>query len=615
VCQQPRTQTAQKRRKELQNSVTSEAHASSGRRASPCEIKRATRTSAALCALVFVALITTAVLSIRTLSGLVSAENAVTQDLAIERVLQNLMSQLLNAETGQRGFLLSRLPTYLEPYYAALVQIRESRAAAIAFLNSEPSAIGGLGMLDVAITAKLKELDNNIRLESAGRFDEALEAVRTGVGKQSMDNVRDAVRSLVTGVDQRTEQAQATHSTEIRNSYWILAFSLMVNLLLLAGLVQRMRYSSAQGHLAREFMEARNDVLSHSLEVAAARNEQVRGLAELGQLLQACADMDEAVRLLQQHVPPLMKAASGAMYLFTASSNQLDKAFHWGAQPYHDRLEPSDCWALRLGKLYRQPAVAGAGACMHLEFEHPIASDSLYCLPLMVHGELTALLVLEADTAIDQRKFEENEVYRRIALEQVALSIGNLKLRESLRQQSVRDMMTGLYNRRYLEESVLRELLRSARSQEEGSRDGMSVLMIDIDHFKRFNDEHGHNVGDQVLREVAQVLMSQTRGSDVAARFGGEEFTVVLTDTPPGVALARAEQMRSSVESLAPVSAGVLRSVTISIGLAEFPADGTTLEELLLAADKALYVAKQAGRNRVVAASPGNPVVPLRIAS
>jgi PleD family two-component response regulator len=136
---------------------------------------------------------------------------------------------------------------------------------------------------------------------------------------------------------------------------------------------------------------------------------------------------------------------------------------------------------------------------------------------------------------------------------------------------------------------VLRELLRSARLQAQGSHDGLSVLMIDIDHFKRFNDEHGHNVGDQVLREVAQVLKSQTRGSDVAARFGGEEFTVVRTGTLP--------------------------SVTISIGLAEFPGDGNTLEALLLAADKALYEAKREGRNRVVVASPGGAVVPFKIAS
>ena len=564
----------------------------------------------------FAALILTAILSVRTFTGLVSAESAVTQHLVIEKALQNLMSQLLNAETGQRGFLLSGLPTYLEPYYAALAHIQESRSgAAIKSLSSEPSAIGELGKLDRAIAAKLKELDHTISLESAGRVHEASELVRTGVGKQTMDEVRDAIRLLVAGVDFRAEQAQEEQSKEIRNSYWILAFSLVVNLLLLAGLVQRMRNASAQEQAGREMMETRNDALFSSLEVAAIRNEQVRGLAELGQLLQACVDMGEAVRLLQHHVPPLMKAASGAMYFFTASSNQLDKAFQWGDQPYHERLEPSDCWALRLGKLYRQPAEAGAGSCTHLAFEHPVENESLYCLPLMIHGELTALLVLEAHTAIDQRKFAENEVYRRIALEQVALSIGNLKLRESLRQQSVRDMLTGLYNRRYLEESVRRELLRSARAQAQGSSYGLSMLMIDIDNFKRFNDEHGHNVGDKVLREVAQVLKSQTRDSDVAARFGGEEFIVVLTDTPPGLALERAEQMRWSVESLARASGDTLPSVTISIGVAEFPSDGNTLEALVLRADSALYEAKRAGRNRVVVASSVGALVPFRLAS
>ena len=139
--------------------------------------------------------------------------------------------------------------------------------------------------------------------------------------------------------------------------------------------------------------------------------------------------------------------------------------------------------------------------------------------------------------------------------------------------------------------------------------------MIDIDNFKHFNDEHGHHVGDQVLREVAQVLQQQTRGSDVAARFGGEEFIVVLADIPRRLALERAEQLRSCVENLALTSVGAPGSVTISIGLAEFPADGNTLEALLRAADKAPYEAKRAGRNRVVAASPGGAVVPFRIAS
>jgi CHASE3 domain sensor protein len=209
VCPHPRTSgRTHKRRKAVNYSLVSEVHPAPEH---PTD-KLATRISASLCLVAFAALILTAMLSVRTLTGLVSAENAVSQDLTIGRALQNLMSQLLNAETGQRGFLLSGLPTYLEPYYAALAQIRESRAAAIKSLSSEPSAIGELGMLDRAVTAKLKELDHTIGLKSAGRVDEASQVVRTGVGKQTMDDVREAIRLLVASVDRRTEQARAEQS-------------------------------------------------------------------------------------------------------------------------------------------------------------------------------------------------------------------------------------------------------------------------------------------------------------------------------------------------------------------------------------------------------------------
>jgi diguanylate cyclase (GGDEF)-like protein len=214
------------------------------------------------------------------------------------------------------------------------------------------------------------------------------------------------------------------------------------------------------------------------------------------------------------------------------------------------------------------------------------------------------LLVLDSGMAGDVRANAENENYRRITLEQVGLSIGNLKLRESLRQQSIRDMPTGLYNRRFLEESAQREVLRASRRNAKDINDGLALLMIDIDHFKQFNDQHGHDVGDQVLHEVAQVLQRQTRGSDVAARYGGEEFTIVLTDMPVSLAFERAEQVRAGVEALSLHAAGkALGTVTISIGLAQFPTHGRSVAELLIAADKALYEAKRTGRNRVVIAT------------
>jgi diguanylate cyclase (GGDEF)-like protein len=214
------------------------------------------------------------------------------------------------------------------------------------------------------------------------------------------------------------------------------------------------------------------------------------------------------------------------------------------------------------------------------------------------------LMVLGAGVAVDQAAPSNQEDHRLLTLEQVALSIGNLRLRESLRQQSIRDELTGLYNRRFLEESAQREVQRAARLQAQGGHGGMALLMIDVDHFKRFNDLHGHEMGDRVLREVAQVLKRVSRDSDVAARYGGEEFTVMMTDMTTELSVERAEQLRQEIEALTIEASGMaLEGVTISIGVAQFPTHGRTAEALFRAADKALYEAKRAGRNRIALAA------------
>jgi len=547
--------------------------------------------------MILAALITSAVLTVRSL-WLLSEEHAVvTHALRIDNALINLKSQMLDAETGQRGFLLSGRATYLQPYYVALSQLQASRAGLAASLSREAGTARLLANLEQAISAKLQELERTIQLKNDGHIEEASAALLTDTGKQTMDTMRDALRVLMSSESHRSDQWSAEHAQEIRTNYGLLAGSLAFDLLLFTALMQRIR------HAVRQVREAHHEQ-SHLLEAAAARNKQVLGLSELSRFLQSCVDMDEAMRLLKQQLPLLMRASSGALYLLANSRDQLHQTFAWGDEPYADYFEPGDCWALRLGQPFRQPLQAGAAACTHLQSEIAHARTDMHCLPLVAHGELMGLLVLDAGIASEEKVNVENEGYRRITLEQVGLSIGNLQLRESLRQQSIRDPLTGLYNRRFLEESAQREVLRASRQQEQGSRNGMALLMIDIDHFKRFNDEHGHEVGDQVLREVAQVLQNQTRGSDMAARYGGEEFTIVLADMPEGLAMERAEQVRAEVAALAPQAHGkALGTITISIGLAQFPSHGSTVEDLLLAADKALYEAKHSGRNRVVIAT------------
>jgi diguanylate cyclase (GGDEF)-like protein len=566
--------------------------------------KQSRRLGAAFWVVLTVSLLATVLLAQRSLSRVAQAQEAQVQSLMVDKAVKGVMAQLLDVEASQRGYLLSGRASSLQPYYTALTRMREARLALASALQEEPAAKDSLELLFATMETRLQELDRTVRLKSEGRVDEAMDFAPTDLGNKTMDMVREQVQALKTDHGVRNTQDRAEHERDISGGQLLLGASLVINALLLLVLFQRVRTALVAGHAYRLETDGRNAELAVSLESAVASIEHVKGLSELSRFLQSCSDMDEAAGPLKQHLPPLMRANSGALYLMATSENQLCQVFTWGDGSYTEVFEPHDCWAVRLGQTFHQPREAGSASCAHLQSEHVDATVNVQCLPLVAHGELMGVLVLDAYMERDQHTNLEIEGTRRFALEQVSLSIGNLKLRESLRQQSIRDVLTGLYNRRFFEESSQREVLRASRLQAQGGYDGLALMMIDIDHFKMFNDQHGHEVGDHVLREVAQVLQSQTRGSDVAARFGGEEFTIVMADITAVQALERAQRVRKAVESLVLRPSGKdVGGVTISIGLAQFPTHGITVEALLLSADKALYEAKHAGRNRVVVAT------------
>ena len=183
-----------------------------------------------------------------------------------------------------------------------------------------------------------------------------------------------------------------------------------------------------------------------------------------------------------------------------------------------------------------------------------------------------------------------------VLAKQVALALGNLKLRESLLNQSICDPLTGLFNRRHMEESLEREFSRAHRN-----KTSVAFIMMDLDHFKQFNDNFGHQAGDTLLRAFADLLKRSTRGQDIASRYGGEEFALVLTDSNPAGALKRAEILREEVKKLSVEYAGqVLGSISISVGVAIYPDHGATMSDVMRAADQALYRAKREGRDRAV---------------
>ena len=222
------------------------------------------------------------------------------------------------------------------------------------------------------------------------------------------------------------------------------------------------------------------------------------------------------------------------------------------------------------------------------------------CLPLIAKGDILGLLHLRIkpstsgadrwNTIVD---LKETVV---IFAEYLSLSIANIKLWERLTDQSIRDPLTGLFNRRYMEGTIQREILRAAQNQTK-----MGIIMADIDHFKIFNDMHGHEAGDELLMKMADFFKYEIRGSDTACRYGGEEFTLILPGAAAEGAYERAEHLREAVKNLKVYFRDrMLPSVTLSMGIATYPDHGTELKDLIQAADTALYRAKEQGRDRTI---------------
>lgn len=319
---------------------------------------------------------------------------------------------------------------------------------------------------------------------------------------------------------------------------------------------------------------------------------QISALFRMTDMLQSAIGHADANAVLRATATSLMPGYAGALYIFNNSGDRLELSTSWDwpeEAPLPEAISPSDCWAIKRGKLHLNLAEHNALCC-----DHQQSGVATMEIPMMARGDLYGLLIVQNAGDAPPTNFEAVTNLANALADAMSLSLSNLALRERLRTQALRDALTGLYNRRYMEDAFERYADQAKRT-----KSPLSLIMVDLDHFKKLNDEHGHAMGDAVLAEAASTILAAMRPCDIACRYGGEELVILLPDCSLEVAGARAEVLRKGIERLSerhgiPISA--------SFGLSTIP-ETSKSDTALADADRALYRAKQEGRNRVVASA------------
>jgi diguanylate cyclase (GGDEF)-like protein len=524
-----------------------------------------------------------------------------------------LMRIIVDAETGQRGFLIGRRPEFLEPYHRASETFGAASSTLRNLVSDNPRQIERIDKVFALFLKWQSEVgEPSIRAVAQAELDEEGEAAYMAQSKRIVDQIRfeldefERIESEL--LHERTEASQARIAWEGQIGAILPMLTAALAVLMAFALSRAITRPVAEltkaadalkrGQLRTRAVVQSKDELGQLGEAfnamadrLAERDRESELLRQLSQDMQACIQLSEAYAIFSRFVPRMFdRPCSGAVYLTSASRNLVSPVASWGElenQP--DTFSPEQCWALRCGRPYFAED-ATTGNCRHVK-----ATGASFCVPLVAHGEATGVLNIIAEreilTANTLRVFE-------LVAEQLALALANLQLRERLRSQSIRDQLTGLYNRRYLEETIAREVARANRTGQ-----SLGVIMFDVDHFKRLNDTFGHDAGDTVLREIGKFVEKSFRPTDVGCRFGGEEFVILAPDSDLEQVERRAQRLREAIKQLGFLHQGLpLGTVTISLGVSVSPDHGDSPDALLACADAALYRAKNAGRDRVIVA-------------
>jgi diguanylate cyclase (GGDEF)-like protein len=520
-------------------------------------------------------------------------------ELEQQQRVDGILDMLRDAETGQRGFIITGNEAFLDPWRhaerALPAAIREAKDKAGS--DAERANLWHIARL---AERKLAELDETIAIRRADGFAKTAQAVGSMRGKTYMDELRRLVAVRHVRTEARREELRTELLAASRRSFTVSLAATLINicvfgalLVVLARMLRERRDTALQ-------LEHKAAQLASALELGTRQNRELRIVAEMLRAVEAMPSSLDTGAVVARGFGKLLPGAGGTFFaLDGGGAGTLRQLSRWGeasAQPSEMTLD--DCWALQHGTHYKTSGCDGP-SCAHYRSHGGDGKGGMrLCVPLVTHDELVGLVHLEGLARETGARDEQEQLAVTVA-EQLALALRNTRLRDTLRRQSVLDPLTGLFNRRYFDETLRRELARARRMASP-----LSLVVLDVDHFKRVNDGFGHAAGDAVLRAIAQLVRQSIRYCDVACRYGGEELVILMPDCAQPDAVRRAESLRADIAGAPPMNDGAgPDTITASFGVAEFPLHGPDADALFRAADQAMYRAKREGRNRVVRAA------------
>jgi diguanylate cyclase (GGDEF)-like protein len=573
------------------------------------KIEKAFRIGSALALVLFMGACT---MVYRSTKRLVEIDHLVEHSQEVLVKLEALQSSLDEAVSSTRNYVLSGDEINLGRFAGAKTKMTELLGLIRSLTVDNEVQQEGVQHFEPQLAATFQYWDEAIAKRKEGErtaADQLMSSARAlGLMRADRQIIVAMIReeNQLLGIRSREAEASARHAIVIE---LLLAVATLTILASAYCFVQMDINAKAKTLKAQQQSEEKLRVahgeLNAALREAEARARESADLSNLGDLLQSCQTAEEACKVSAGALPTIFDSRPGALCITSPSRNIVETVAVWNACSSSEQVfGPEDCWALRRGKAQAVADPNSALRCAHV-------SNSLthghLCVPLAAQGETLGVLYIE-DSAGGQQSSPDAFGFRRDNLERLATAVGerislalaNLKLREILRNQSIRDPLTGLFNRRYMEESLARELHRGARKNR-----NVGLIMVDLDHFKAFNDTFGHQAGDMLLRELSRVLKTRVRAGDMVCRYGGEEFALILAETDAHGACVCVEHIRTEIKNLHLHHHGqALGAVTISAGVAVFPGHGESAEELMRAADLALYRAKSEGRDRVLVSCP-----------